>query len=93
MKIFVDAINKEVEVDGDLWTICCDTICHGYSPEITEDEDGNVTVSTYATEEEAQRELDEDIESFGEDTMSDYFVCQVKDIGHRTIFTGSAHGH
>lgn len=89
MKIFVDAIDKEVEVDGELWTICCDTMCHGYSPEITEDENGNETVSTYATREEAQAELDYDIATLPLDE-DEFFVCQVKDIGHKTIFTGSA---
>lgn len=61
-------------------TICFDTLCTGYAP-IT-DGDGNPV--EYASQAEAIRELESDI-----DFYDDCFVCELDDIGHKTIFYGS----
>ena len=40
---------------------------------------------TYATEAEAQAEIDADPEFY-----EDFFVCRLDEIGHKTIYTGKA---
>lgn len=59
-----------------MFTICFDTLCQGYQP-IMEDENP----VTYATEAEAQAEIDADPEFYDE-----CFVCPLADIGHKTIW-------
>lgn len=60
------------------WTICFDTICAGFTP-IFEDE----KPVEYASEAEAQAEIDGDPEFY-----EDCFACKLSDIGHKTIYYG-----
>lgn len=62
-----------------MFTIAFDTICQGYQA-IMDDDDGPVT---YATENEAQAEIESDPEFY-----EDCFVIPLSEIGHKTIFTG-----
>lgn len=66
-----------------MYTICYDTICDGFTPIMDYDENDNATPCTYATEAEAQAEIDSDPEFY-----EDCFVCLLSDIGHKTIYTG-----
>lgn len=61
-----------------MYTICFDTICTGFAPVMEDDQP-----CTYATEAEAQAEIDSDPEFY-----EDCFPCLLSNIGHKTIYTG-----
>lgn len=62
------------------YTICTDTICTGYAPIL----EGESPVQ-YATEIEAQKEIDNDLEFY-----EDCFACPIDEIGHKTIYKGQS---
>jgi len=61
------------------YVICFDTICSGYTPV----QDGTGQPIQYKTEAEALAEVKQDPEFY-----SDCFVCELSDIGHKTIYKG-----
>jgi len=60
------------------WTICFDTICTGYQPVMY----GDKPIG-FPTEKAATIELEDDPEFY-----EDCFVCEMSEIGHKTIFHG-----
>jgi len=74
------------DIDGlseELWTICTDSLCDGYSPVMDEDMKGNSKPCSYKTKAEANAELEDDPEFY-----EGCFVCKMSEIGHKTTFVG-----